>query len=342
MMFHGTTTFALSSARVLVPAFCAAVPPTPARPRPACLKSVRPAPVERRARTPSLDRRRTDGTGRGRVATALLALVLVGAAPPQLQPALTPTPAPAPQQTPALVPAPAPVPVYTLEIVARFPHDATAFTQGLLWHDGALYESTGKEGRSEVRRVALNDGRVLARRALPSAVEFGEGLALWKDTLVSLTWTSGIAYRWDARTLKPVGQRRYPGEGWGLTTAAEALVLSDGTPTLRFLDPDTLAEKRRVTVTVRGRALDQLNELEMVDGEVFANVWRTDYIVAIDPADGRITKVIDAGALTREVAVRDVDAVLNGIAWDAKSRRLFVTGKLWPTLFEVRLVPRTR
>ncbi len=268
--------------------------------------------------------------------TLVLALVLVGAAPPQAQPA----PASAPTSTQA--PTPAPVPVYTLQVVARFPHDATAFTQGLLWHDGVLYESTGKEGQSGVRRVALADGRVLARRALPSAIQFGEGLALWKDTLVSLTWTSGIAYRWDAKTLDPAGQRRYPGEGWGLTTAADVLVLSDGTPTLRFLDPDTLAERRRVTVTMRGRALGQLNELEMVDGEVFANVWRTDYIVAIDPLTGRVTKAIDASALTRDVAVGDVDAVLNGIAWDARARRLFVTGKLWPTLFEVRLVAPTR
>jgi len=258
---------------------------------------------------------------------SLAALALIGAAPPQA--------APAPQPTPT---ATAPVPLYTLQVVARHKHDAAAFTQGLLWHDGALYESTGKEGRSEVRRVSLADGRVLARRAMPSAGQFGEGLALWKATLVSLTWKDGIAYRWDAKTLKPEGTRRYPGEGWGLTTAGEALVLSDGTPTLRFLDPDTLAEQRRVAVTVRGRPLDQLNELEMVDGEVLANVWQTNFIVAIDPADGHVTKVIDASALRRELTLADPDAVLNGIAWDAAGKRLFLTGKLWPTLFEVRLV----
>lgn len=256
---------------------------------------------------------------------AFVAAALVGAAPPQTTPASPVAAAP-------------PVSRYTLQIVARYPHDPAAFTQGLLWHDGALYESTGKEGRSEVRRVSLADGRVLARRPIPSRRQFGEGMALWKATLVSLTWKDGVAYRWNANTLAPDGQRRYPGEGWGLTTAPDALVLSDGSAALRFLDPDTLAEKRRVTVTMRGRRLDRLNELEMVDGEVLANVWQTDFIVAIDPADGRVTKLIDATALAREIAARDSDAVLNGIAWDAKARRLFVTGKLWPTLFEVQLV----
>ena len=267
-----------------------------------------------------------------RVPLSLTALTLIGAASPQAAPA----PAPASQPAPAVS---APVPLYRLQVVARYKHDATAFTQGLLWHDGALYESTGKEGRSEVRRVSLTDGRVLARRAIPSQQQFGEGLALWKATLVSLTWKDGIAYRWALANLKPDGTRRYPGEGWGLTTAPDALVLSDGTPALRFLDPDTLAEKRRVTVTVRGRRLDQLNEIEWVDGEVLANVWQTNFIVAIDPADGHVTKVIDASALAAEVKAPDPDAVLNGIAWDPAKRRLFLTGKLWPTLFEVKLVP---
>ncbi|WP_326523087.1 glutaminyl-peptide cyclotransferase [Sphingomonas sp.] len=267
---------------------------------------------------------------RAALALALPAALLGAAAPQAVQPAPTPQTAPAPQA--------APVPLYRIEVVARFPHDPRAFTQGLLWHAGHLYESTGKEGRSEVRRVALADGRVLARRAIP-ADQFGEGLALWKTTLVSLTWTHGIAHRWNVASLKPEGARRYPGEGWGLTTLDDSLVLSDGTSALRFLDPDTLAERRRVSVTVRGRPLDQLNELEVIDGQVYANVWQTDYIVAIDPADGRVTRIIDAGALRGEVAPTDSDAVLNGIAWDAKARRMFVTGKLWPTLFEVKLVP---
>lgn len=266
-----------------------------------------------------------------RAASLVLAALLIGAAPPQAQP----VPA---QSQPQAAPAPAPIPRFTVEVVGRYPHDARAFTQGLVWHDGSLFESTGKEGRSEVRHVSLKDGKVLARRSIPTP-QFGEGLALHRSTLVSLTWKDGIAYRWYAKALKPMGTRRYPGEGWGLATLADQLVLSDGTPTLRFLDPDTLAERRRVTVTLRGQPIDQLNELETVDGEIFANVWQTDYIIAIDPADGQVTKIIDAGALSRQVAASDPDAVLNGIAWDAKARRLFVTGKLWPTLFEIKLVP---
>ncbi|URW75803.1 glutaminyl-peptide cyclotransferase [Sphingomonas donggukensis] len=240
-----------------------------------------------------------------------------------------------PQAAPA--PADAPVQRYTLQVVARHPHDRQAFTQGLLIHDGRFYESTGKEGRSEIRRVTL-DGKVEARKAI-AATQFGEGLALWHSTLVSLTWKDGIAYRWDRATLKGRGTRRYPGEGWGLATAPDALILSDGSPALRFLDPKTLAEKRRVTVTVRGRPLDQLNELETVDGEVFANVWQTNFIVAINPVDGHVTKIIDASPLAAEVRATDPDAVLNGIAWDAAAKKLYVTGKLWPTLFEVKLVP---
>lgn len=268
-----------------------------------------------------------------RVVPLALAVLLVGAAPPQAQPG-------SPQPRPQAAPAPAPIPLFKVEVVARHPHDPRAFTQGLVWHDGSLFESTGKEGRSEVRHVSLNDGKVVARRTIPTP-QFGEGLARYKSTLISLTWKDGIAYRWHAKTLTPLGTRRYTGEGWGLATLNDQLVLSDGTAALRFLDPDTLAERRRVTVTLRGRPIDQLNELEAVDGQIFANVWQTDYIVAIDPADGHVTRIIDAGALSREIAPTDPDAVLNGIAWDAAGKRLFVTGKLWPTLFEIKLVPAT-
>ena len=229
------------------------------------------------------------------------------------------------------------VPVATLEIVARYPHDSAAFTQGLLWHDGSLYESTG-EDQSEIRHVALEDGRVLARTAIPPG-QFGEGLALWKSTLVSLTWKNGQAHRWHLASLKPAGDFRYPGEGWGLATAPDGLILSDGTPTLRVLDPDNFKERRRVTVTLAGKPLKKLNELEMVDGKLLANVWLTGFIVEIDPATGVVTRVIDARSLVAEIGAKSTDAVLNGIAWDADHHRLFVTGKLWPTLFEVRIVP---
>ncbi|MGK6319114.1 glutaminyl-peptide cyclotransferase [Sphingomonas sp. DT-204] len=250
---------------------------------------------------------------------------------------LAPWPAAAMPQDAAPPPAPSAVPVATLEVVARYPHDSTAFTQGLLWHDGALYESTG-EDRSEVRRVSLADGRVLAHTPIPAG-QFGEGMALWKSTLISLTWKNGIAHRWWLDSLKPAGSDfRYPGEGWGLTAAPEGLLLSDGTPTLRVLDPERFTERRRIAVTLAGKPLPRLNELEMVGGKLLANVWMSGFIVEIDPATGHVTRVIDARPLVDEVGAKNVDAVLNGIAWDAERQRLFVTGKLWPTLFEVRIV----
>lgn len=224
-------------------------------------------------------------------------------------------------------------------IVARYPHDAHAFTQGLIWHDGALYESVGKSGVSDVRRVDLKTGKVRRRARIPAA-QFGEGLTRWRDELISLTWTSGIAHRWDMRTLKPRGQSRYPGEGWGLATLGDdALILSDGTSELRVLDPSSFAERRRIRVRLGDLPVDRLNELEVIDGQVFANIWFSNLIVVIDPTTGQVMRAIDLTPLVREVGVADRDAVLNGIAWDADARRLFVTGKYWPTLFEVRIDP---
>lgn len=238
------------------------------------------------------------------------------------------------------------LPVAVARVVARYPHDRTAFTEGLVWHDGQLFESVGREGLSDVRRVRLADGKILARATIP-ATQFGEGLTAWTDRagtngagraeLVSLTWHDGIAHRWDPARLKHRGTARFEGEGWGLTTLGPDLVQSDGTPTLRFLDPATLAVQRRVAVTLRGQPLKDLNELEAVDGQLFANVWHTPYLVRIDPASGRVTGAVDLTAIVREVGAADPEAVANGIAWDAKGRRLFVTGKLWPTLYEVTL-----
>lgn len=247
---------------------------------------------------------------------------------------------------PQAVPAPAPAsratatpPVLTVSVTARYPHDTTAFTEGLIWRDGALYESVGYEGRSDVRRVRLTDGKVMARATIPAA-QFGEGLAAWKGELVSLTWHDGVAHRWDAHTLKPTGENRYTGEGWGLASDAQGFILGDGSPTLRFLDPVSFAERRRIGVHMPdGRSVDQINELEMVDGALFANVWRTPFILRIDPADGRVTGIVDLRPLVAEVKARNPDAVLNGIAYDPVGKRLFVTGKLWPTLFEIRLTP---
>ena len=227
-------------------------------------------------------------------------------------------------------------PMLSARVVARYPHDTTAFTEGLLWHAGALYESTGKEGQSDVRRVNLADGRVVARRTIEPA-QFGEGLGLWRNELISLTWHDGIAHRWDVRSLKSTGSNRYTGEGWGLTNDGTALIQSDGSSSLIFRNPKTLAEQRRLAVTIDGRALTQLNELEYVDGAILANVWQTGFLVRIDPATGRVNAIIDLRPLVAEVRATDLDAVLNGIAWDARGRRLFVTGKLWPTLFEIQI-----
>ncbi|GAB5352619.1 glutaminyl-peptide cyclotransferase [Qipengyuania sp. 483] len=228
--------------------------------------------------------------------------------------------------------------VYTADIVARYPHDEQAFTQGLVWHDGALFESTGQEGRSVVRRVDLATGKALAESAIPSE-QFGEGLALWKNEFVSLTWRNGAIHRWNADTLEHVSTYSdYPLEGWGLTSSPEGLIHSDGSALLRILDPETYAVRRSVEVTLNGRPLRRLNELEMIDGLVFANVWMSPFIVAIDPADGVVRKLIDLRSVVQAIPNSEGDAVLNGIAWDPANRRLFVTGKLWPTLFEISLV----
>lgn len=230
------------------------------------------------------------------------------------------------------------MPILVAEVVARHPHDRTAFTEGFAWGDGTLYESTGLEGRSEVRRTTL-DGRVTTRVRIDPG-QFGEGLALWRDQAITLTWHDGIAHRWNARTLKATGSARYAGEGWGLAANGDTLALSDGTPTIKFLDAASFRETRRITVTLRGRPLGQINELEWVDGALLANVWHQGALVRIDPASGRVTAVVDLASVVAEVPATDPEAVANGIAWDAKGRRLFVTGKLWPTVFEVKLVPR--
>ena len=228
--------------------------------------------------------------------------------------------------------------VYRAEVVATYPHDSGAFTQGLLWHDGSLFESTGQEGQSVVREVDVLTGKIKRERAIP-VDQFGEGLALWEGEFVSLTWRDGAIHRWDAETLEPMSSHAdFPHEGWGLTSSEEGLIHSDGSATLRILDPETYEIRRTIEVTLNGRPLSRLNELEMIDGLVYANVWMAPYIVAIDPADGVVRKLIDLREIVGSVPVSGSDAVLNGIAWDAENRRLFVTGKLWPNLYEVRLV----
>jgi glutamine cyclotransferase len=231
------------------------------------------------------------------------------------------------------------VPVERVEIVRTYPHDPSAFTEGLLYLDGRLYESTGLEGRSTIREVRLEDGKVL-RQAVIAPQYFGEGIVNWGTKLISLTWQNGLGFIWDRATFKRTGEWRYLGEGWSLTQNGREIVMSDGTPQLRFLDPNTLREKRRVTVTVNGSRLSRLNELEWVKGEVLANIWQTDRIARIDPASGQVKAWIDLSPLVAKVPRRGIDDVANGIAYDAKGDRLFVTGKNWPYLFEIRTVRR--
>ncbi len=218
-------------------------------------------------------------------------------------------------------------------VIATYPHDPAAFTQGLLWHQGSLYESTGLYGESSVRRVELATGRVQTQVALPGHL-WGEGLARVDDHLVQLTWREGVARVLDLASLQPVAEHRYSGEGWGLCFDGVHLVMSDGGNELVFRDPTTFIEARRAAVTLDGAPLPRLNELECVDGWVYANVWGTDWIVRIEPASGVVRTVIDASGLL-PAAERVRTDVLNGIAFDPERRLFLLTGKLWPSLFAV-------
>ena len=228
----------------------------------------------------------------------------------------------------------APLPVAAAEVLERLPHDRTAFTEGFFADGGAFWESTGQVGASYIRRIEPATGRVLKQVAVPPPY-FGEGIARVGAEIVSLTWRHGTGFRWRASDLKRVGSFRYAGEGWALASEGRLLVMSDGTPTLRVLDPGTLAVARTIAVTFRGEPLPDLNEVEIVDGEILANVWHANAIVRIDPVSGRVKGLIDLSALVREVAATDPEAVPNGIAWDKANRRLYVTGKLWPTVFRI-------
>ena len=222
------------------------------------------------------------------------------------------------------------------EVVRSYPHDPDAFVQGLVWHDGGFFESTGLLGRSTLRRVEWPSGRVLRKVALPTDV-FGEGLARVGDRLVQLTWRSGRGFVYDLATFRLLREFRYEGEGWGLTHDGRSLILSDGSDVLTYLDPQRFVSTRRLAVTWNGRPVHRLNELEFINGEVWANVWQTDFIVRIEPTSGRVSSFLDmSGLLPADLRLQD-GAVLNGIAYDPATRRVFVTGKLWPLLFEIRI-----
>ena len=232
------------------------------------------------------------------------------------------------------------VPRYRFEVIHQYPHDRQAFTQGLLFTDGTLYESTGHYGQSTVRLVDLDSGDIKKSVALAPRY-FGEGMVNWQDKLINITWKSRTAFVFDKESFEEVGRFSYLGEGWGLTQNGQELIMSDGTPDIRFLDPETFKEKRRITVTYKKEPVRNLNELEWVKGEIFANIWQTDWIARIDPISGEVIGLIDMrGLLPPSTGVRSADNVLNGIAYDAEKDRLFVTGKNWPTLFEIKVVPQ--
>ena len=244
---------------------------------------------------------------------------------------ITPAEEPGPQREP-------PVEALRVHVLREYPHDKDAFTQGLLWHDGAIYESTGQYGESSLRKVRLDDGKVLAERAIDPGL-FAEGLALVDGHLIQLTWRAGLALVSDLETLEQRKTLRYRGEGWGLCYDGSFLVMSDGSSILEFRDPASLEVIREVTVTKNGRAVPRLNELECVGADIYANIWRSDEILRIDARTGRVTASIDAsGLLTRLESIRA--DVLNGIAYKPDSKTFLITGKLWPHLFEVELVPR--
>jgi glutamine cyclotransferase len=226
--------------------------------------------------------------------------------------------------------------LHSIRVVNVYPHDPDAFTQGLVFHKGYIYEGTGTLGQSSIRKVELKTGKVLKRQSLP-AEHFGEGITICRNRLIQLTWQSNTAFVYDLQSFRLFQTFSYPTEGWGITCDGNYLIMSDGTAVLRFLDARTYKTVKQIEVRDRGNLLPNINELEFIKGEIYANVWGTAYIVRISPRTGQVLGWIDLRDLYRYVGTgRNVD-VLNGIAYDAKGDRLFVTGKYWPNLFEIRL-----
>jgi glutamine cyclotransferase len=230
-------------------------------------------------------------------------------------------------------------PEYTFDVVRVFPHDRTAYTQGLAYRDGFLYEGTGLTGHSSLRKVRLETGEVLQRVDLAPDI-FGEGITLFKNQVVQITWKSKIGFVYTLNDFHLQRNFSYTGEGWGLATNGRDLFMSDGTPEIRVLDSSTFAVKRRFQVHDGDTPIDQLNELEFVEGEIYANVWQTNRIARISPQNGKVLGWIDLTGLLSPVFRVESDGVLNGIAYDPERKRLFVTGKLWPSIFEIKLVPK--
>ncbi|MBK9170180.1 MAG: glutaminyl-peptide cyclotransferase [Bryobacterales bacterium] len=232
-----------------------------------------------------------------------------------------------------------PAPTFGHRVVNVYPHDPGAFTQGLAYRGGFLYEGTGLHGKSVIRRVELTTGRVLQQALLPARY-FGEGIALWKDRLIQLTWQSQIAIVYNRETFRQEASFVYEGEGWGLTHDGKRLIMSDGSPTLTLRNPETFEPAGRIEVTDAGRPVRYLNELEWVKGRIYANVWQSEQLAVIDPRSGRVEAWIDLTALRGQLGPHGEIDVLNGVAYDEAGDRLFVTGKLWPKLFEIQVVER--
>jgi glutamine cyclotransferase len=232
-------------------------------------------------------------------------------------------------------------PEYGYQVIHTFPHDPNAFTQGLEYRAGFLYEGTGLKGRSSLRKVQLETGKVLQEIDIDSQY-FGEGITVLNQQIVELTWQSETGFVYDQPTFHQKRTFNYPGEGWGLTNDGQNIYMSDGTAQIRIWDPVTLQEKRRITVHDHNQPVLNLNELEWVRGEIYANVWQTDRIARISPADGHVLGWIDLTGILPPAARTGQEDVLNGIAYDVLGNRLFVTGKLWPKLFEIKLVPAQR
>ncbi len=230
-----------------------------------------------------------------------------------------------------------PVPILKYEVINIFPHDSNAFTQGLVWKDGFLYEGTGLYGSSSLRKVDFKTGKVLQQYNLPEDV-FGEGITIFDDKIYQLTWREQTGFIYDLNTFQLLETFSYTHEGWGMTHDMEYLIISDGTPTLYFMDPFTLEEVKRIDVHHQQAPLKHINELEYIKGKIYANIWQTDQIAIIDPQSGKIIAWLDLSGILNPEDINQAIDVLNGIAYESESDMLFVTGKLWPKIFQIKII----